>query len=237
MSRALAEHLDAFISIAAGIWCCFIAYRPSPKLSSERLRKLKPLKVLGPLVLLFGAFRFFMVPPDNASLRNREQSPGNGSAMFPPVASETIIWKRHLTPDGVASAEFPVPPTLAEKTDTLDGVSVQRTTQTCDVPRSATALNLSSSPRPPGEPVYSAAELMAGMKATMSQQGFTVLREAVEQFGSTEGFALDYSKDGKTTWMRAALVNQRLYRIVVTSSSLAPDSSINRFLKSFRIEK
>jgi len=219
MRSFIVQHIDALISTAGGLLACFYGYR-APRAASvptpAQQRATKILRICGPLVVLFGLVRFITDQP----------------------AAPT--WQRHSTGDGFASAEFPATPQAKQQTDTLNGISVQRTSLTYNVPFKEISLFLSFSPMPPGEPNALDAERFAALKTYFTQQGFSIVRESPTQLGAASGFALDLQRDGGKIrmWMRIAYVAGRVYRVVVSSTGLHHDDTIiSHYLESFRIEQ
>jgi hypothetical protein len=215
MSSFLVQHIDALITTAGGILACIYGFRSARTATPAQLRATKILRICGPLVVLFGILRFFIDQPAEPT------------------------WRRHLTSDGVASAEFPATPQARQETDTINGFSAERTTLNYNVPFKDISLFLSFSPMPPNEPNVPDAERIAAVKAYFTQQGFSVVRESPMQFGAASGFALDLQRDGGKTrmWTRIAYVAGKIYRVVVASTgSHHDDSIITHYLESFRIE-
>jgi hypothetical protein len=216
MLTFIVQHIDALITTAGGIFACIYGFRPARGTTPTQQRAVKILRVCGPLVVLFGVLRFFM-------------DEGGAPA-----------WRRHPTGDGMASAEFPATPRAKQQTDTINGVSAQRTSLHHDVPFKDISLLLSFSPMPPNEPDVPGAERIAALKAYFAQQGFSLLREMPVQLGASPGFALDLQQDGGKVrmWTRIAYVAGKVYRVVVSSTgSHHDDAIISHFLESFRIER
>ena len=218
MLSFVVQHIDALITTAGGIFACFYGFRSArattPTPTQQRATKI--LRICGPLVVLFGILRFFTDQPAAPN------------------------WQRHLTSDSFASAEFPATPQAKQQTDTINGVSAQRTSLNYDVPFKDISLFLSFSPMPPDEPNVPDTERIAAVKAYFTQQGFSVVRESPVQLGASSGFALDLQRDaGKVRmWTRIAYVARRVYRVVVSSTgSHHDDPIIPHYLDSFRIER
>ena len=216
MLSFIVQHIDALITTAGGIFASLYGFRSARATTPTQQRAKKILRICGPLVILFGILRFFTDQP----------------------AAPT--WQRHLTSDGVASAEFPATPQAKQQTDTINGVSAERTSLNYDVPFKDISLFLSFSPMPPNEPNVPDAERIAAVKAYFTQQGFSVVRESPVQLGVASGFALDLQRDaGKVRmWTRIAYVAGRVYRVVISSTgSHHDDPIIPHYLDSFRIER
>ena len=221
MPSFIVQHMDALISTVAGLFACFYGYR-APRAgsvpTSAQQRATKILRICGPLVVMFGLMRFVMEQPAAAT------------------------WQRHSTNDRFASVEFPGTPEAKQQTDTLNGISVQRTSLTYDVPFKDISMFLSFSPlppEPPEQPNVPDAERFAAVKAHFTQQGFSIVRESPMRLGAGPGFALDLQRDGGKLrmWIRIAYVPWRVYRVVVSSTgSHHDDLIINHFLESFRVE-
>ena len=216
MPSFIVQHIDALITTAGGIFACVYGFRPGRTATPTQQRASKILRICGPLVVLFGILCFFLDQP------------------------AAPIWKRHLTSDGFASAEFPAIPQATQQTDTINGMSAERTSLTYNVPFKDISLFLSFSPMPPNEPSVPDTERIAAMKAYFTQQGFSVVRDSPVQLGGASGFALDLQSDGGKTrmWTRIAFVAGKVYRIVISSTgSHHDDTIITHCLESFRIER
>jgi hypothetical protein len=213
MPLFVVQHIDALITTIFGMIAT--AYGFSMRMPGQQ-KTAKILRVCGPLVIVFGLLRFLIDQPAAAD------------------------WQRHTTIDGVASAEFPAPPTAKQQTDTMNGVSSERTSLTYNVPLKDISLFLSFSPLATDEPSMPESERIATMKAFFVQQGFSVVHESPVQLGVAPGFALDLERDaGKVRmWIRVAFAAGKVYRVVVSSPGLHHDDPIiPHFLDSFRIEK
>ena len=212
------EHIDALITTAGGLFVTFLAYRSrrAGRVSTPtQERAFKFLRVCGPLVVVFGVLYFFM-----------EQS--------------APTWRRHTTSDGFASAEFPAAPKFEQQTDTIEGVSSQRTTLSCEVPSKDLTLLLSFSSTGSNDPNISEADRLRALKAFFEKQGSSIVRESPLRLGTLSGSALDLQRDGGKVriWMRFVFVAGKVYRVVVSSgSSNHDDPIITHFLDSFRIER
>lgn len=217
MPLFIAQHIDALITLAGGIFVCFYGFRSQPVATSKQQSSMKLLRILGPVLVLFGILRFFIAQP------------------------AAPVWHRHTTSDGRASLEFPAKPQETEQTDTINGVSARRTSLTHDVPFKNISLFLSFSPFPDSAAANAPdAERIAATKAYFIQQGCEVVNEAPVQLGAASGFALDLQRDaGKVRmWTRIAYVDGKVYRVVISSAgSHHTDPIITRCLDSFRIEK
>ncbi|QIF01194.1 hypothetical protein [Roseimicrobium sp. ORNL1] len=214
MLQFIAQHVDALITILGGIFACFVAIRRTPARTEAQKRSLTILKVCGPLMILYGTFRLTEQPP-------------------PPS------WQRLMTLDRAASVEFPGETKTQEQTDTLDGVSVLRTSLVHGVPFKEISIFLSFSKLPPGQENIPDAEKITALKMYFTQQGFTVIHEEPMQLGSTAGFALALERDaGKIRfWTRVAYANGNVYWVLVISAgSHHDDPIISRCLSSFQME-
>ena len=209
----IVQHVDALITTVVGVIACFYGFRATRIAPSKAT---KVLCVCGPIVVLFGIFRLFI---------DQYQAP---------------VWQRQRTSDGFASAEFPAIPQAKQQTDTVNGVSAQRTTLTYDVPNKDIALFLSFSPLPPNEPDAPDIDRIAAVKASFAQQGFSLVDESPVHLGAVSGFSLDFQRDGGKVrmWTRLAYVAGKVYRVVAASTgSHHDDPLISHYMESFRIER
>ena len=209
------QHIDALIPFVGGLWLGFKAFCLRAAADPARQQSGMKLQLCALVLIVLGAVRFLTDHPVES------------------------LWRRCTVGDGAASAEFPSAPTAEEKTDTLNGISVHRSSLACNLPAKGVTLLLSVSPFPDGTPEFSSDDRFAALKDYFSQQGCTILREAPVPTGTISGFALDLkSADGKSrTWMRVGFAAGKTYRVVASSSgSDADDPLINRFLDSFRID-
>lgn len=212
----LMQHVDAMITVAGGILGCFYAFAVRPAATPTEQRARKILTVCAPLVVLFGVLRFFMDAPSEPS------------------------WQRRLTSDGIASAEFPASPQANQQTDTVNGVTAERTSLTYNVPFKDITFILSFSPVPANEPNAADSERFSATKAYFRQQGYSVVYDAPVQLGAAPGFTLELQRDGGKVrvWTRVAYVGRTVYRVVVSSTGSHHDDRIIRhYLESFRIER
>lgn len=218
MPTFILQHIDALITTTGGLVGCFYGYRRprSGRVATpSQQRAMKILRVCGPLVVLFGLVRFFIDQPS------------------------VPTWQRYATTDGFASAEFPAIPQAKQQTDTINGIRVQRTSLTYDVPFKTISMFLSFSSIPPSELNLPDTDRIAAIKSYSTQQGLSVVREAPMHFGASSGFALDFQGDGGKTrvWTRLAIVAGKVYRVVVSSAGAHHnDPVIGHYLDSFRIE-
>ncbi len=216
MSSFIVQHIDALITTSGGIFACIYGFRPPRKATPTQQRATKILRVCGPLVVLFGILYFFIDQP------------------------AATTWQRHLTSDGFASAEFPATPQATQQTDTINGISAERTSLSYDVPSKDISMFLSFSAMPRNEQSVPDTERVAAMKGYFKQQGFSIVRDSSVQLGIATGFALELQGDGGKTrmWMRIAFVAGKVYRIVISSAgSHHDDPIITHSLESFRIER
>ena len=217
MNAFVLEHIDALITTAGGLFVTFFAYcsRRAGRVSTPtQERAFKFLRVCGPLVVVFGVLYFFM-----------DQS--------------APTWQRHTTSDGFASAEFPAAPKFEQQTDTIEGVSSQRTTLSCEVPSKDLTLHLSFSSTGPEEPNISDADRLRAMKSFSEKQGNSTVRESPLRMGTFSGFALDLQRDGGKVriWTRFVFGRGKIYRAIVSSvGSHHNDPIITHYLDSFRME-
>ena len=218
MHEFLVQHADILIMIVGGLFACFYGYRPSPadQDTESRQRRNRILRVCGPLLIFVGIVLAVL----------------NQSA--------PLTWQRYYTSDNCASAEFPGKPKAQEKSISLEGNNLLQVSLAYKVPAKDIALNLTYSPIPPDDLNAAEADRIAGIKAYFEQQGLTIVREYPVQLGAVSGFALDVQdKEGRQrTWTRIAYVSESIYRVVAVSvGPNQQDEIVDRFLKSFRIER
>lgn len=212
----IAQHIDALITLAGGAFACYHGFRSQPAATPKQQSSMKFLRVVGPLVVLFGILRFFIDQP------------------------AAPVWQRHTTSDGVASLEFPATPKETEQADTMNSVSTRRTSLVHNVSFKDISLFFSFSPFPANEPEAPDSARIAATKAFFIQQGFAVVREAPVQLGAASGFAFDLQRDSDKVrlWTRIAYLGGKVYRVVISSAEAHHDDPIiTRCLESFRIEK
>jgi hypothetical protein len=218
MRSFVVQNIDSLVQVILGLFVCFHAYgkasaRGVASASRPNIRIL--LRIGGPFLIAIGLVQIFfhtLAVPD---------------------------WKRYSTSDGIASVEFPAVPDTQQNMDSANGVSVPRTSLVCDMRSKGINVILSFSPILDGKQRISDDERIAAMKEYLAHQGMTLTREAKIPLGAVSGFALECQGDGgkSRVWMRVALTNGGVYRVVVASSrGNHDDATIARCLNSFRIE-
>ncbi len=145
-------------------------------------------------------------------------------------------WQRISTNDGVASVEFPIPPSSSSGTQTFGGVTIQRETIKCQVPYKRIILYLSCVEYPHGELVLQ--DGLESIKASLKAQGVAITSSQPEKLGNNEGYRFTFEAtdgDQKGSSLLVAVSNKLYRAFVVTSPATQADPEVERFLGSFQI--
>ncbi len=211
--------IDALIPLACGTYVSLIGYgvvspsRDRQKGEAWRKKWGGFARVAGPLIVLWGAYGL--------------------AAGFAPY-----LWQRISTDDGHASAEFPVATTKEAAVDTLGGFKVKRVTVRCNVPGKEINLRLSYSEIPAESPNLPVDQRIEAYKAYLRQQGMSVIACAPDPGRPFPSYRIvsEFHNGQYRTQSRVVIFPTAVYRVIATSStSLASDPIIDRFLKSFAI--
>ncbi|MCX6905475.1 MAG: hypothetical protein NTW03_18755, partial [Verrucomicrobia bacterium] len=148
-------------------------------------------------------------------------------------------WRRAVTSDNRASAEFPCTTITQAATNSAQGVSIRQITVQCSVPQRDINLRLSYNEIPPEGAGLTVEQRLDGLRAVFQQQGFAVISCVPDNHGNVPGYRFVVEMDhGKTrSLMRVAITPKCIYRAVATSTSgFHDDPVIARFVDSFSLQ-
>lgn len=215
MNPLIAHYIDSLIPVAGGILCCYLGYGPwRTSQIANRDRAARILRFCGPLVVIFGVWRFY--------------------AEGPPATE----WKRYATGDAIASAEFPGPPVREEKA--IPRSSAVMSCLSYKVPYSYVQLTLSSNEVSPEWERASDEERRIWMRAQFAENGYKVISESHQRIGVTEICSVEAEHVEQKLRMRAsmAIAKGRRYSVIAVPIKPGDRSDVlERFLDSFRIEQ
>jgi hypothetical protein len=184
------------------------------------------LKVLGPLLVLFGVFLWIkgIVP---------ESSPSN--------TPQAANWKRYTTSDGVCSAEFPQPPKeVSQSTPRAESKRLTLSLPDADIRYSLIFSDIpaDTSQATVEERLDSIRDAMPVLAAQKGQQFKLVSEERISENG-VKGRELEFAAGEKHTLQaKIFILGTRVYQMnTVTPRSKKADEETRRFLDSFRFEK
>jgi hypothetical protein len=215
MRGFLIQHIDALISIGFGIGLTLYSWVRRDRLQSSSKKIVRALPVLAPLVLVFGVLRLAF------------------------DSQPAFEWRRITTSDQRASAEFPCATSTSKATDSAQGVSIQRLTIDCNIPRRDINLRLTYNEIPPEGAGLSVEQRLDGLKNFFQQQGLAIISNVPDPHGDIPGFRILVEKDqGKSrSLMRVALATNAIYRVIATSTAgFHDDPAITRFIDSFTMK-
>jgi hypothetical protein len=203
-----AEHIDSIIQLLVGAFVTWIAFWRSSKFGA-RTRTL--LRVCGPALIVVG-----------------------GVLLLKPHAAPS--WKRQLTADNVASAEFPGAPASKETTDTIGTVTIKRTSFAYDVPGKDIALALSYSALPENTRTLTDAQRIDGTLAYLTSQGSKIVQNQKDPTGPIYRLTVRQDDTKATIQMAIAYVGDNAYRVVASWTDGQEDKELtDRFVNSFRV--
>lgn len=221
------------IPIFSGIYITLLAFRvigkrlgPDPKHDAWHNRFGGVMRVVGPLLILFGLFQWVA---ESVKVLNSSSLP---------MATN---WKRYATADGVSSAEFPYPPTA----ETKSAFGIEMNSLRLSLPDSDLSYRLTSSDITAGAPPATDEERLDSMKdnviafGTQISQKYEFLREEKISENGMSGRYLEFAAGEKHfVRLKVFVLDRRIYRIIaVMPQSKKEDEATRHFLSSFRIEK
>jgi hypothetical protein len=215
MPAFLIEHFDSLMMMISGFGIAAYAILRPTRFRGARIWFVRNVHVLG-LIVLVGGFLLFL------------------SESF-----SVYSWTRLATSDGKASAEFPASATTETATDTFEGVSAQRVTVKCDVPKRDISLRLSWTDAPSKGPALTVEERIENVKFSFRERGFVISSCVAEKLGSFPCYRMIADKDGGKfrLRMRIAITSKSVYHVMAGSSSgFHDDPTIERFINSFAIK-
>jgi len=127
--------------------------------------------VLAPLVFAFGLLRFVL------------------------DSQPAYVWRRAVTNDQRASADFPCATTTETATDSAQGVSIRRLTVNCDVSQRDINLRLSYNEIPPEGAGLTVEQRLDGLRSYFEQQGFAIVSCVPDRHGDAPGYHIVLEKD------------------------------------------
>lgn len=231
--EVVGELVNGAIPFFGGIYATLLGFRvlgkspgADPKYDEWHHRFGGLLKVLGPLLVLFGLFLWI-----SGIARN-------SSSSGPPQVAD---WRRYTTSDGVCSAEFPEQP----KQDTKSALGVESNRLTLSLPGPDIYYMLTFSDIPAGAPPATDEERLDSIRDSMpafgAQMGmkFQFVHEERISENGVPGRDLQFAAGEKHTFRaKVFILDTRIYRIIaVTPRSKKEDEETRRFLSSFQFEK
>jgi hypothetical protein len=228
----IGELFNAAIPFFGGIYATLLGFRvvgkkpgASPKYDEWHSRFGSLLKLLGPLLVLFGLFL-----AASATLRVS----GHPSSPHP------SNWQRYRTSDGICSAEFPQPP--KEDTNTVFGI--ESNLLTLYLKPQDLYYTLTFSDIPANAPAATTEERLDSIRddlpAIGAQKGmkYKLIREGKISEKGVIGRELEFTVGDKhTCQIRVFIIGRRVYRVIAVAPRGEKGSGdAMRFLESFRIE-
>ncbi len=214
MRAFLLQHIDACITLAVGLWLTFYSWRHRERLRASPRKLTRALPILTAVVVISGLLQFAF----------------DSKPAYP--------WHRAFTSDQRASAEFPCATTTETAADSAQGVSVQRLTVNCNVPRTDINLRLSFNEIPPEGEGFTIEQRLAGLKSFFEQRGFATTSCVPDGPGAIPSYRMVLEQErGKVRCVtRVAIGPKAIYRAIATSSSgFHDDPVITRFIDSFSL--
>lgn len=225
--------VDGAIPFFGGIYATLLGFRVlgkkpgvSPKYDEWHRRFGGLMKILGPLLVLFGLFLWI-----------------SGIARIPDSSgpSPGADWKRYATSDGVCSAEFPEQP--QQETQSTLGIEFNRLTHAPSEPDIYYTLSFSDIPA--GSPQATDEERLDAIRDSMPASGAQmgmkyrfIHEERISENGVT-GRDVEFAAGEKHMFRaKVFILGTRIYRIIgVAPRSQKEQEDARRFLSSFRFEK
>jgi len=152
------------------------------------------------------------------------------------ASNQEYSWRRIVTTDGYASAEFPVSPTKEEKTYQDGTSSIHMITFNCNPHNMNLRLTYSQIPEKYANLTNS--ERLEAMKAGLRRAGFTITTFTNENIGAIPVYRIvaDENNGNAESILRIALQHNAIYRIIASfPHGLKNDPTITEFINSFQI--
>jgi hypothetical protein len=214
MRAFLIQHIDSVITTTVGLCLTVYALRRRERLEASPKKLARAFPVLAPLVAVFGLLQFVL-----------ESQPGH-------------LWQRASTNDQRASAEFPCLTTTETATDSALGVSVERHTVNCSVPKRDITLLMSHNEIPPEGMGLTVEQRLHALRSSFEQRGFVIVSCDSEKHGAIPGcrMVIEQDRGRNRQVIRVAISSNGIYHVIASSSAgFHDDPIITRFVDSFSL--